>query len=204
MDLRRFIDATILRSDASIEEVVEFAKKSAQEGFRSVVVHPFFVKYVSNLAIPVCTVVGFPYGTQVKEVKAFEAKKAAEDGASEIDYVVSLPSLKSRMVDYLRQEATLLRQSFPGVIKAIIEIPILSDEELEIIVSTLDKTEIDYVKTSTGLYRPVTPEDIRKIGKYTNKGVKAAGGIRKRDQAEELIKAGASILGTSKPFNLLK
>ncbi|RLG43434.1 MAG: deoxyribose-phosphate aldolase [Thermoproteota archaeon] len=206
MDLRDRIDATLLKPDEPLSKLVEFGKKSAKEGFRSVVVHPYFVRplrrYLGD-SIRICTVIAFPYGTETKEVKSFEAKDSLNNGADEIDYVISIPSVKSSMYDYIKEEAKSIVMSFRGVIKAIIEVPILSEEELKMVVETLEETDIDYLKTSTGLYRPVTPEDIVKLKTLSNKRIKAAGGIRTKKQAEELIKSGADVLGTSKPFELL-
>ncbi len=205
MDLRDRIDATLLKHDIPIGDVLDFARRAAKEGMRSVVVYPFYAKYLtaSDLGIPICTVVGFPHGSQLKEVKVGEARAAKELNVSEIDYVISIPAVKNGLFEYLREEADLIATTFQGTVKAIIEVPLLSEDELKGALEALEPTGIEYVKTSTGLYRPVTPEDIRKVKKFTSKKVKASGGIRTKEQAIELVRAGADVLGTSRPFDLI-
>ncbi len=205
MDLRSRIDATLLKHDADLEEVLEFARRSSLEGFRAVVVYPFHAEYLVARSpdIPICTVIGFPHGSQLREAKGAEAELANEIGVSEIDYVVSIPAIKNGIPKYLAEEARLITSRFPGVVKAIVEVPILTDEELRMTLEVLEDTDVDYVKTSTGLYRAVTPEDVTKIRKISSKKIKAAGGIRSKEQALELIRAGADVLGTSKPFDLV-
>ncbi len=205
MDLRGRIDATLLKHDAPLGHVLSFARKAAEEGMRSVVVYPFYAKYLaaSDLGIPICTVVGFPHGSQLREIKEREAQVAREVGVSEIDYVISIPAVKNGLFEYLREEADLIAAAFRGTVKAIIEVPLLSEDELKTTLETLEPTGVEYVKTSTGLYRPVTPSDIRKVRMLTGKKIKASGGIRTKEQAIELIKAGADVLGTSRPFDLL-
>ncbi len=205
MDLRGRIDATLLRYDASLNEVMDFAKRAAKEGMRSVVVYPFYARRLvtSDIEIPVCTVVSFPHGSQLKEAKEKEAQLALESGISEIDYVVSIPAVKNGMFDYLKEEADLITAAFPRTVKAIIEVPLLSEKELKSTLEALESTDVEYVKTSTGLYRPVTPDDVRRIREFTDKKIKASGGIRTKEQAIELIRSGADVLGTSKPFDIV-
>ncbi len=205
MDLRDKIDATLLKHDAPLTEVVEFAKRAAREGVRSVVVYPFYAKHLVKLGveIPICTVVGFPHGAQLGESKEREAQLAQEMGISEIDYVISIPAVKNGLFDYLREEADLITSAFSGTVKAIIEIPILSEDELKGVLEALESTSVEYVKTSTGLYRPVTSDDVKRIKELTSKRIKASGGIRRREQAIELVKSGADVLGTSRPFDIL-
>ncbi len=205
MDLRGRIDATLLKHDVPLSEVVEFAKRAAREGMRSVVVYPFYAQRLTALGmeISICTVVGFPHGSQLKEAKVGEAKLAREIGVSEIDYVISIPAVKNGLFDYLKEEADLITAAFSGTVKAIIEVPLLSENELKSTLKALESTDVEYVKTSTGLYRPVAPGDVRRMKELTDKKIKASGGIRTKEQAIELIKSGADVLGTSKPFDIL-
>ncbi len=205
MDLRGRIDATLLRHDVLISAVVEFAERAAREGMRSVVVYPFYAQRLAatDIGIPICTVVGFPHGSQLKEAKVGEAKLAREIGVSEIDYVISISAVKNGLFDYLKEEADLITAVFSGTVKAIIEVPLLSENELKSTLRALESTDVDYVKTSTGLYRPVTSDDVRRIKELTDKKIKASGGIRTKEQAIELVRSGADVLGTSKPFDIL-
>ncbi|MDK2372230.1 MAG: deoxyribose-phosphate aldolase [Candidatus Korarchaeota archaeon] len=205
MDLRGRIDATLLKHDVSLSAVVEFAERAAREGMRSVVVYPFYAQRLTviDMGIPICTVVGFPHGSQLKEAKVGEAKLAREIGVSEIDYVISIPAVKNGLFDYLKEEADLITAAFSGTVKAIIEVPLLSENELKSTLEALESTDVEYVKTSTGLYRPVTPDDVRRIKELTDKKIKASGGIRTKEQAIELVSSGADVLGTSKPFDIL-
>ncbi len=205
MDLRGRIDATLLKHDVPLSEVVEFAERAAREGMRSVVVYPFYAQRLAALGmeIPVCTVVSFPHGSQLKEAKEREAKLAREIGVSEIDYVISIPAVKNGLFDYLKEEADLITAAFPRTVKAIIEVPLLSENELKSTLEALESTDVEYVKTSTGLYRPVTLNDVRRIREFTGKKIKASGGIRTKEQAIELVRSGADVLGTSKPFDIV-
>ncbi len=203
--MRERVDATLLKRKSSLHEVMEFTKKVDEAGFRALVTFPFFYNYMHGMELRVkkVGVVDFPYGTSPIEVKVKEAELCKELGLDEIDYVVNLAAFKS-VPGYVREEALRLASTFPGVIKAIVEVPLLSDDELSRLVDELRGTGITFLKTSTGLYRPVTKDDVRKLRELSRGEflVKAAGGIRSKEMAMELVNAGADVLGTSTPFSI--
>ncbi len=202
--MRDRIDATILKSSASVQEVIDFALKVDAGGFRALVTHPFFYLYMQglNLRMKKVGVVDFPYGVSLINIKVKQALLCKEIGLDEIDYVVNIAAFRS-FPGYARQEALSITSAFPGTVKAIVEVPLLTEDELSRLVEELRGSGVKFLKTSTGLYRPVTPEDVKKLRKIS-KGdflIKASGGIRDLETAKKLIEAGADVLGTSTPFN---
>ena len=206
VDLAAKIDATLLKNDVGLDEAKDFIRRAARSGFRSVVMFPWYIEAIIRERRPevrLCTVVSFPHGASTLDSKVREAVRAKEIGVDEIDYVISIPAVKSGLLDEIQREARSMRESFPGVIKAIVEVPILTKDELEGVIDALKGTGIDFLKTSTGLHRPVTPNDVRILKGLSGMRVKASGGIRTRGQAFKLIEAGADVLGTSRPFDLI-
>ncbi len=203
--MRSRIDATILRRDVTLFEVKEFAKKVSEARFRSLVTYPFLFPYLKDVVrVKRVGVVDFPYGTSPLRIKVEETKFCEELGLDEIDYVVNLSAFKS-FPGYAREEALKIASSFSGTVKAILEVPLLSREEVSRLVNELRGTGVRFLKTSTGLYRPVTVDDVRLLKELAGSEflIKASGGIRAREQAQALINAGADVLGTSRPFLLI-
>lgn len=201
------IDHTLLKPDATPDEIAQLCFEARKYGFASVCVNPTHVRLAAQLLkgseVKVCTVIGFPLGATPPEVKAFEALDSIENGASEIDMVINIGALKAR-------DLTLVAQDIRGVVQAcharavlvkvILETSLLSDEE-KVAGSLLAKEAgADFVKTSTG-FGPggATVEDValmrRAVGPAM--GVKAAGGIRSYADAEEMVEAGATRIGAS-------
>jgi deoxyribose-phosphate aldolase len=203
----KYIDHTLLKAEASHDEIAQLCYEARKYGFAAVCVNPTNIELVSQLLkgspVHVCTVVGFPLGATPPEVKAYEAQKAIDDGATEVDMVINVGALKSK--DYAlveRDIATVARSSHAGgaLLKVIIEAALLNDEE-KVIACQLAKTAgADYVKTSTG-FGPggATVHDVdlmrRTVG--PGMGVKAAGGIKSYDDAKAMIAAGATRIGAS-------
>lgn len=206
-EIARLIDHTLLKPDATPDEIAQLCFEARKYGFASVCVNPTHVRLSAQLlegsGVKVCTVIGFPLGATPPEVKAFEALDAIENGATEIDMVANIGALKAG-------DLTLVAQDIRGVVnachergvlvKVILETSLLSDEE-KVAGSLLAKEAgADYVKTSTG-FGPggATVEDValmrRAVG--PKMGVKAAGGIRSYAEAEELVEAGATRIGAS-------
>ena len=203
--MRDRIDATILKRDATISEVIRFAKRVNEERFRAFVTFPFLYPYLEGVVkVKRVGVVDFPYGTSPLRVKVEEAKFCEELGLDEIDYVVNLSAFKS-FPGYARGEALRIASSFSGTVKAILEVPLLNKEEVLRLIDELRGTGVRFLKTSTGLYRPVTVDDVRLLKELARNEflIKASGGIRAKEQAQALISAGADVLGTSKPFSLI-
>ena len=210
MDVRRFIDNSILKPDRSEKEVVEFVKKSKDIGFYAVCVNPCHVKLASEIAgdeMVVCSVVGFPLGLSTKEVKIHEAVRAVEDGAKEIDMVMNISAFKSGRFDYVEEEIKSIVRETGVVVKVIIETCYLSYEEKRIAVEICVEAGAHFVKTSTGFGpKGATLGDVKflkEVGGGRIK-VKASGGIRDLKTALAMIEAGADRIGTSSGFDIYR
>ncbi|MEM3697484.1 MAG: deoxyribose-phosphate aldolase [Candidatus Bathyarchaeia archaeon] len=206
--LAKIIDSTLVKAAATKSEVENLCRDAAQYGFCCVVVNPTYVKLAASLLkgtnVKVCSTVGFPFGVTLPEVKALEAIKAIEDGASELDMVVNLDALKSGDYELVRRDIRAVvdvKRLFQDVIvKVIIETPLLTTEEKIAACKLVKEAGADFVKTSTGLFGGgATVEDVRLMRQIVGKdmGVKAAGGIRSYADALAMIEAGANRIGTS-------
>ena len=150
------------------------------------------------------TVVGFPLGANLTQVKAFEAKKAIEDGADEIDMVINVSAIKNKEWDYVLEDIEEVKKACGKVpLKVILETDLLSSDEIEKACILCIEAKADFVKTSTGFVKNgvgAKPEDVKKMAELVKPyglKVKASGGIRDRQKAKELINSGADRLGTS-------
>jgi deoxyribose-phosphate aldolase len=206
-EIGRMIDHTLLKPDATQDQIAQLCYEARKYGFAAVCVNPAYVKLCWQLLqgtdVHVCTVVGFPLGATPPEVKAYETQQAIDDGASEVDMVINVGALKSK--DYAlveRDIATVTRTCHAGgaILKVIIEAALLTDEEKVIACQLAKAAGADYVKTSTG-FGPggATAHDValmrRAVGPEI--GVKAAGGIGSYDAAKEMVAAGATRIGAS-------
>jgi deoxyribose-phosphate aldolase len=201
------IDHTLLKADASQDEIAQLCYEARKYNFISVCVNPANVKLCSDLlegsGTLVCTVVGFPLGATSIEAKVFETQKAIQDGASEVDMVINVGALKSRDYELVERDiASIARicHANNSLLKVIIEAALLTDEEKVIACQLAKVAEADFVKTSTG-FGPggATPEDVALMRKVVgpSMGVKAAGGIKSYADAQKMIQAGASRIGAS-------
>jgi len=213
-NIAKYIDHTLLKPDASQDQIAQLCYEARKHGFAAVCVNPTYAKLCAQLLqgtdVHVCTVVGFPLGATPPEVKSYEAQQAIDDGATEVDMVLNVGALKSR--DYAlveRDIASVARTSHAGgaVLKVIIEAALLSNEEKVIACQLAKAAGADYVKTSTG-FGPggATVEDValmrRSVG--PGLGVKAAGGIGTFEQAKEMVAAGATRIGASAGIKILQ
>lgn len=205
--LSHMIDHTLLKADASQEEIAQLCYEARKYQFISVCVNPAYVKLCSDLlegsGVLVCTVVGFPLGATSIEAKVFETQKAVQDGALEVDMVINVGALKSRDYELVEQDiASIARicHANNALLKVIIEAALLTDEEKVIACQLAKVAEADFVKTSTG-FGPggAKPEDVALMRKVVgmSMGVKAAGGIKNLADAQKMIAAGASRIGAS-------
>ena len=202
----KLFDHTILKADATTEQVKKICDEAKEYGFASVCVNQYYTKYVANqLAdtdVLVCTVVGFPLGQSDTRVKAYETKCAIEDGAQEIDMVLNVAALKDKKYDFVENDIKTLKEvcGKDVVLKVILETCLLTDEEI-VKASELSKAAgADFVKTSTGFSTAgAKAKDVALMRKTVGEemGVKASGGIHTAKEAQEMIDAGASRLGTS-------
>ena len=201
------IDHTLLKPDATQEEIAQLAYEARKYKFASVCVNPSYVKLSAQLlkdsGVDVCTVVGFPLGATPTDVKVFEAQQAIREGATEIDMVINVGAVKSKDYELVERDiASVARACHSGnaILKVIIEAALLTDEE-KVVASQLSKIAgADFVKTSTG-FGPggATPEDVALMRRVVGLelGVKAAGGIKTAEDARRMIEAGASRIGAS-------
>jgi len=211
--LAKLIDHTDVRPIATDADIKRLCDEAVKHGFCAVCVQPYFVRLASRLlanesGVKVCTVVGFPFGTNVTDVKVFEVRKAIEDGAEELDVVMNISAVKSGNYAYLEEELNkIMSVAEDTVIKLIIETGYLTVEEMKKVCDIAVKAGVDYIKTCTGFGpRGVSLDDVRLIKEFTGGkvGIKASGGIRTYEQAVSLIEAGATRLGTSRSLKILE
>lgn len=206
-DLARMIDHTLLKANATEAEIVKLAEEAKEYKFASVCVNPTWVKKAAEVLkdaedVKVCTVIGFPLGATTSETKAFETKNAIENGATEVDMVINIGALKDKQYDLVEQDIKAVVDAAKGkaLTKVIIETCLLNDEEKEIACKLSVKAGADFVKTSTGFSTGgATVEDIALMRKTVGPdvGVKASGGVRSLEDAQNMIEAGATRIGAS-------
>ncbi|RLG93402.1 deoxyribose-phosphate aldolase [Candidatus Bathyarchaeota archaeon] len=209
VELARMIDSTVVKATATRADVERLCREAVEYGFGCVCVNPVYVSLASRLLagtpVKVCSTVGFPLGVSIPAVKGFEAKKAVEDGATELDMVMNLSAFKSGDYSLVKKdiEAVLEVKNLYSkriVVKVIIETAFLNSEEIVSACKLCKEAGADFVKTSTGLFgKGATVEDVRLMRKTVGEdvGVKAAGGIRTYADALKMIEAGANRIGTS-------
>lgn len=207
--LARKIDYTLLKPNATQDDITRLCQEAMKYGFWSVCVNPVYVSLAADVLtgtdVRVCSVVGFPLGVNVSEVKAIEAEKAISNGASEIDMVMNIGALKSHNYELVKRDirkvvehARAIRKNI--VIKVIIETGLLTEDEKVLACRFVKDEGADFVKTSTGFSSSgATIHDVKLLRNTVgpNFGVKASGGIRTYHYAIELVEAGANRIGTS-------
>jgi len=214
MNIASFIDHTLLKPTATIQEVKNLCQEATEYGFATVCIPPPLVKnakgFLKGSAVKVATVIGFPFGYSNSKAKIFETQQAIEDGTDEIDVVINLIALRGGAWTYLEGEIKFIVQAIhknEGIIKVIIESGILTDQEIIQCCELYAKAGVDFIKTSTGyaekgasleavqLMRKTLPSSIR---------IKASGGIKTYQFAKQLIGAGADRLGCSASVAIIK
>ena len=212
MEMNKLIDHTLLKPDASIEAIKKLCEEAREYKFASVCVNPCFVPLASKMlkgsGVKVCTVIGFPLGATLPEVKKFEAEKAVEAGAEEIDMVLNVSMAKEHDFDYIEKEVKLVKEGCKGrLLKVILETCLLTDEEIVECSKASVRGNADYVKTSTGFSKggaTVHAVELMRKAVGPNIGVKASGGVHNREEAEAMVKAGASRIGASCGVQIVK
>lgn len=210
-EVAKVIDNTLLHPEAVPENVVRFVEESLKYPFRAVVVGPNAVgvarEAIGNEKMPLVSVVGFPMGFHPLDVKMREAELLVRAGVSEIDYVIDISLAKRKDFRALEREAKALL-SFGVPLKAILECGLLSDDEKEGSAKTLASAGVSFVKTSTGfLAGGATLYDVALLHfavEGTDCGVKASGGIRKLEDLQRMMLAGADIIGTSSGIRIVQ
>jgi len=205
--LAKYIDHTLLKQDAAISQIETLCAEAAKYHFASVCVNATYAAICSKLlkdtGVKVCCVVGFPLGATLSSVKAYEAEQVIADGASEVDMVLNVGAMKSSNFTLVKNDVSaVVKAAHAGnaLVKVIIETCLLTDEEKVKACQICKEAGADFVKTSTGFSTAgATIEDVTLMRKTVgpDMGVKAAGGVRSRDDVLAMIKAGATRIGTS-------
>lgn len=207
------IDHTLLKPTATEEQIRVLCTEALEYRFASVCVHPCWVelcaKLLENSPVRVCTVLGFPLGATLPEVKAFEAQRCIALGATELDMVMNLGALKSRQLDLVKDDiAAVVNVAHPlgALVKVIIETGYLTEEEKVTACQLARAAGADYVKTSTG-FGPggATVEDVALMRRVVGPemGVKASGGVKTASEARAVIAAGATRIGSSSGIRIV-
>ncbi len=208
MDLNKYIEHTLLKQDATKNEVKNLLDEALKHNFLGVCVNPVNVKfakeYLKDSDIKVVTVVGFPLGQNTTESKVLETIDAIKNGADEIDMVINVGKLKDKEFDYIVNEISAIKMATQNkILKVIIETDLLNQNEIKEACELCIKGGADFVKTSTGFVKNgvgAKQEDVKLMHNTVSEAglkVKASGGIRDKEVALKMIEAGATRLGTS-------
>ncbi len=210
--MNEYIDHTNLNRRATKDEIEKLCNEAKEYHFASVCVHPYYVSYVKELLqdsdVAVCTVIGFPLGMNTTETKVYEVKDAIEKGATEIDMVINVASLKNQEYYYVENEIRKIKEAVgEHILKVIIEECCLTEEEIIKITHICNECNVDFIKTSTGFdEHGATMEAVHIIreNKKDGIGIKASGGIRDYETAKKFIDAGATRIGTSSGIKIME
>ncbi|NVM94372.1 deoxyribose-phosphate aldolase [Arthrobacter wenxiniae] len=205
--LAKYIDHTLLRPEASEADILRLCKEAAEHHFKSVCVNPVWVRTANRAllgtGVLTCAVVGFPLGANNTDVKVFEARGATMDGADEVDMVINIAAARALDRDSLVSDISAVAEVVHGeesILKVIIETSLLSDAEKVLACQAAVEAGADFVKTSTGFNGGgATAADVALMRQTVGPdiGVKASGGVRTLEKAQEMIAAGATRIGTS-------
>ena len=207
--LSSYIDHTLLRPDATEEDITKLCEEAKKYKFASVCVNPIYVcacaELLEDTDVKVCTVISFPFGANPIVDKMSEAMNAIDNGATELDYVINIAKVKEHDWNYILREMTKMAEYQQNgiTVKVILETCLLDNEEITKVCQLAAQVGLNFVKTSTGYSKAganekvvaLMKETVSKYGKFTK--VKASGGIRTKEDAEKMIKAGADRIGTS-------
>ncbi|MBP1911322.1 deoxyribose-phosphate aldolase [Thermococcus stetteri] len=215
-EIARYIDHTNLKPYATKEDIIKLCDEAIEYGFYAVCVNPYRVRLAKeylrekNADVKVASVIGFPLGATPTEVKVFEAERALDDGADELDMIINIGALKDGNYEYVKNdiaEVVKVAHKRGAKVKVIIETCYLTEEEKVKACELAKEAGADFVKTSTGFGTGgATVEDVRLMRKVVGSemGVKAAGGIRTYEQAMAMIEAGANRIGTSSGVKIVE
>ena len=211
MNYAKLIDHTLLKADAKKEDIIKLCKEAKDYGFKTVCIQPSYVSLakeeLKDSDVEICTVIGFPLGQNTTSVKVFEAIDAINNGADEIDMVINISKLKDHDNEYVTNEIKAIKKAINNhVLKVIIETCLLTDEEKERACKCVIDAKAVFVKTSTGFsIHGATVEDVKLLKDCVKDKalVKAAGGVRSKDDLIKMVEAGASRIGTSSGTKLV-
>jgi len=211
MELNNYIDHTNLKAYSTLEDIKKLCDEAIHYHFAAVCVNPYYVavakELLKNSTVMVATVIGFPLGSSTIAVKEFEAIDAVNNGADEIDIVINIAAVKNKDFEYVKQEIEDIRDAIDGkTLKVIIETCYLTEEEIIKLTEICNETFVNFIKTSTGFgTRGASIEDIEIINKYKNEvlEIKASGGIKTLEDAEQFINLGVTRIGTSNGVEIM-
>ena len=207
-NLNKYIEHTLLKQDATTDELNKIFEEAKQYDFRGVCINPCYVKLakeaLKDTGVKVVTVIGFPLGANKTEVKAFEASVAKADGADEIDMVINVTGIKDKNWNFVREDIKAVKIACGDLpLKVILETDLLSKDEIKKACELSIEADANFVKTSTGFVKNgagAKVEDVKLMFDTVNSHglkVKASGGIRDKETAIKMIEAGAYSIGTS-------
>ena len=215
-EIANMIDHTILKANATLEDVEKLCQEAIDNNFASVCINPCWVKAASqylkankkaDYQVKTCTVIGFPLGANTKDVKVFETVNACENGADEIDMVINIGLAKMGCWDLIEEEVASVVNAAKGkCVKVILENCYLTEEEIQLACEACVRAKATFVKTSTGFGTyGAKVEDVQLMRKTVgeNAGVKAAGGIRDKATTLAMIEAGANRIGCSAGIQII-
>ena len=210
-ELFSYVDHTLLKPEATPEQIAALCAEAAEHGTASVCVNGSYVALAKKLLdgkAKVCAVIGFPLGAMSTAVKAFEAAEAIRDGADEIDMVIHIGQLKAGNTDYVLEDIKAVKAAIGDhILKVIIETCLLTEEEKITMCRLVTESGAEYIKTSTGFSTGgATFDDVRLFAEYVGEGVKikAAGGIRTLDTALRMIELGVSRIGSTASVSIVE
>lgn len=206
------IDHTNLKAYSSKYDIIKLCNEALEYNFASVCVNPYYVSLASEILsesnVAVCTVIGFPLGTNTLETKVFEATNAIENGADEIDMVINIGALKNKDYKYVKKEIESIRDAIKGkILKVIIETCYLEKDEIIKMTEICNETFVNFIKTSTGFGNEgATVENVKLMKEHASETleIKASGGIKTYEEAVTFLELGANRLGTSNGVLLMK
>ncbi|MBN0970969.1 deoxyribose-phosphate aldolase [Mycoplasma phocoeninasale] len=212
MNLNKYIDHTNLAASATFKDIDKLIDEAKKWDFKSVCIPPSYIKYakeqLKGTDVLVCTVIGFPLGYNATSVKVYETKIAVEHGADEIDMVINVGRFKDQQYEYVLNEIKAIKEACNGkLLKVIVETALLTNEEIAKITEIVMQSGAEYIKTSTGFsYRGASFEDVKIMKSVCGDKllIKASGGIKSTEDAKEMIRLGASRLGTSKSIAIME
>lgn len=214
-NLNKYVEHTLLKQDATKAELIKLFDEAKQYNFLGVCVNPCYVplakENLKDSDVKIVTVIGFPLGANTTKTKVFETVNAINDGADEIDMVINVTKLKDRENDYIVDEIKQIKHACQGHnLKVIIETDLLTKEEVKLASELCVKGGADFVKTSTGFVKGGVGAKVEDVEimyntvSFAGLQVKASGGVRDKDAAIAMIKAGASRLGTSSGVKIVE
>ena len=210
MKINKLIDHTYLKAFGTKAEIDKLLEEAKAHDFKSVCVNPTHVAYCANELsdsdVLVCTVIGFPLGANTVETKVFETLNAVSNGADEIDMVINIGKFLEGDYAYIEDEINQVCNAAMGkVVKVIVEICYLNDEQIKKVSQIVAKTNATFIKTSTGFGTGgATPEAVKLMkDNVGGKEVKATGGVRSKEDLDNMVKNGATRIGTSNGVKLM-